>query len=105
MQHPSRRNFISASLGAITAFTLRPTLAATPGIRYGYAAMTWGKAEKQAIDEIAATGYEGIQLRQDALSEFQPAELRETLQQHKLTFVALSGGEVSIDPATQADQI
>jgi inosose dehydratase len=67
--------------------------------------MTWGKAEKQAIDDISACGYVGIQFRIDAVTEFQPSELRELLHEHKLTFVALSSGEVSIDPATQADQI
>ena len=54
--------------------------------------MTWGKAERQAIDDISAVGFEGIQFRNDAVREFQPAELRDLLQQHKLTFVALSSG-------------
>ncbi len=67
--------------------------------------MTWGKAERQAIDDIAAVGFQGVQFRLDALKEFQPAELRDLLQQHKLTFVALSSGEVSIDPAVESDQI
>jgi inosose dehydratase len=67
--------------------------------------MTWGKEERQAIEDISAAGFEGIQFRIDAVTEFQPTELRELLQQHKLTFVALSSGEVSIDPAVEADQI
>ena len=32
-------------------------------IRYGYAAITWGNNYMRAIDEIAAVGYRGIQLR------------------------------------------
>jgi inosose dehydratase len=67
--------------------------------------MTWGKEERQAIEDIAALGYRGIQFRIDAVTEFQPAELRDLLQQHKLTFVALSSGDVLIDPAVEADQI
>ncbi len=67
-------------------------------IRFGYAAITWGKEERQAIDDIATAGYQGIQLRADALTEFKPEELRDLLAQHKLTFVALSSGDVTIDP-------
>ena len=32
-------------------------------IRIGYAAITWGGNDRQAIDDIAAVGYKGIQLR------------------------------------------
>ena len=74
-------------------------------IRYGYAAITWGKAERQAIDDISAAGYEGIQFRIEATTEFQPSQLRDLLAQHKLKFVALSSGEVVIDPAKESDQI
>jgi len=107
--HSSRRQFItgwSAALAATIpgrkAFAL---FDAPAGIRYGYTAMTWGKEERQAVDDISALGYEGIQFRIEATTEFQPAELRDLLQQHKLTFVALSSGDVSIDPSTGADQI
>ncbi len=95
-------------LGAIAAFRPAAALASAdgaPGIRFGYAAMTWGKEERQAIDDISATGFAGIQFRIDATTEFKPAELRTLLQRHQLNFVALSSGEVSIDPATEADTI
>jgi len=75
------------------------------GIRYGYAAITWGKAEKQAIDDISSSGYAGIQFRAEALTEFQPAQLRDLLQTKKQTFVALSSGDVSLDNPDQAAQI
>ncbi len=67
--------------------------------------MTWGKAERQAIDDISAIGYKGIQFRIEATTEFQPSELRDLLQQHNLTFVALSSGDLSIDSAAEASQI
>ena len=98
----SRREFL-ASVGAIatsTAFGNSPT-----GIRFGYAAMTWSKEEHQAIEDISATGYQGIQFRIEATTEFKPDELRTILQQHHLTFVALSSGDVTIDPGTEADVI
>src|SRR5947199_6203485 len=104
----SRRECIASLRTAAASFTLPGRLSASqakhPGIRFGYTAMTWGKAERQAIDDISAVGFEGIQFRNDALKEFQPAELRELLQQHKLTFVALSSGDVSIEPALERDQ-
>jgi inosose dehydratase len=111
MESPtSRREFVSvlAGMAAGAALPLRPAFAAsggTPGIQYGYAAMTWGKEEKQAIADISAVGFKGVQFRLEAVTEFQPAQLKEILQQRKLTFVALSSGQISIDPATEAEQI
>lgn len=74
-------------------------------MKFGYTAMTWGKEERQAIDDIASLGFPGIQFRADAVTEFKPADLRDILQQHHLTMVALSSGEVDIDPAVEKDQI
>ena len=71
-------------------------------MRFGYAAITWGNQEREAIDDIAATGFEGIQLRANAVADFKPAELKDLLAQHKLTFVALSSGDVTLDkPAAE----
>jgi inosose dehydratase len=99
----SRRKFLAGVGGAVAAAIPRGKALASAGgptgIRFGYAAMTWGKEERQAIGDISATGFEGIQFRIDATTEFRPDELRTILQQHKLTFVALSSGEVSIDAA------
>ena len=107
----SRRDFITTVGSAIAGVSVTASTAFTmpdppKGIRYGYAAITWGKEERQAIDDIAAVGYKGIQFRANALTDFKPAGLREILAQKKLTFVALSSGEVSIDdPATEPRQI
>jgi inosose dehydratase len=107
MPHPTRRTFLARAVAGTAAanFSRAGMAAANPGIRFGYAAMTWGKEERQAIDDISAVGYEGIQFRMDAVTDFKPGELRGILAQHRLTFVALSSGEVDIDPATQADTI
>jgi inosose dehydratase len=96
--HVSRRTFV-AGLGAMAAASALPAFAVPKGsaLRYGYTAMTWGSAERQAIDDISALGFSGIQFRLDALTEFKPAELKELLAQRKLSFVALSSGEVSLD--------
>ena len=118
MQRISRREFIS-SVGALAttaglATLLQPlaggveaiTQTASPGaIRVGYAAITWGSDGRKAIEDISAVGYHGIQLRADAIKQFQPAELKDLLQQRGLTFVALSSGDIHIDPAQEADDM
>ncbi|HTD21155.1 MAG TPA: sugar phosphate isomerase/epimerase [Terriglobales bacterium] len=107
----SRREFIG-SLGIAAAATVASSIpaykaisAAPPDIRIGYAAITWGDKERQAIDDISSLGYRGIQLRANAIRDFQSAELRDLLQQHQLTMVALSSGEVHVDPALEAQDI
>jgi len=101
----SRREFVGG-LGAVAAVSAFPALAAAEwrDIRFGYTAMTWGDAERQAVDDISAVGFPGIQFRANAVTDFKPAELKELLATHKLTFVALSSGEVSLD-AKPEDQI
>ncbi len=105
---PSRRNFL-ARASAVAAVAAMPRVAAfavgAPGIQFGYAAITWGKEERQSIDDISSAGYAGIQLRGEVLTDFQPAQLRALLEQHKLTFIALSSGEAAIDPAIRAETI
>jgi hypothetical protein len=56
-----------------------------------------GNEERQAINDISAVGFPGIQFRANAVKDFKPAELKDLLAQHKLTFVALSSGDVSLD--------
>jgi inosose dehydratase len=121
-----RRDFLigSAAAAAVSCLPLKPAQAREllyppvdlsyfntpipPGpseIRYGYAAITWGGNDRQAIDDVSALGYHGIQIRSNAVDEFSSIQaLRDLLQMHNLTFVALSSGGVSIDGA-QADEI
>jgi inosose dehydratase len=97
--HFTRRAFLGG-VGAYAAVTTLPSFAASDpahGIRFGYAAITWGKDEHQAIDDISAAGFPGIQFRANAVTDFKAAELKELLGQHNLTFVALSSGDVSLD--------
>jgi inosose dehydratase len=105
----SRREFLQ-QIGVATASALPLVRSATAAgsaratdIRVGYAAITWGGNDEQAIADISALGFAGIQLRASILTKFgaQPAALRELLAQHRLTFVALSSGNVPIDPAAE----
>ena len=82
----------------------------TPGpaqINLGYAAITWGGADAQAIKEIAEVGFRGIQLRSNLMQEYgdRPKALRDLLAEHKLTFTAFSSGGVRIAPGAEADEI
>jgi inosose dehydratase len=122
----SRRTFI-ASLGAAAAGSLlrideaiayapplyppidlsyfdTPVWPAPADVKFGYAAITWGGRDREAIEDIASIGFPGIQLRSNVLKEFgdRPAALRDLLAKHRLTFVALSSGGVDIDPALEA---
>jgi len=102
----TRRTFL-AGLGAATAVATLPSFAAagrTSNIRFGYAAITWGNEERQAIGDISAVGFPGIQFRANAVTDFKPAELKDLLAQHEMTFVALSSGDVSLDQP-EAEQI
>jgi inosose dehydratase len=74
-------------------------------IHYGYAAITWGGNDRQAIDDVAALGFRGIQIRSNAIEEFgSPQLLRDLLAKHNLSFVALSSGGINIDGA-EAEEI
>src|SRR5580700_3599788 len=121
-----RRDFLigSAAAAVVSGLPLRPAQAREllyppvdlsyfdtpipPGpseIRYGYAAITWGGNDRQAIDDISALGYHGIQIRSNAIEEFgKPQPLRELLAKHQLDFVALSSGGIRID-GVEADEI
>lgn len=68
-------------------------------IRFGYAAITWNEHDRLAIEDIAAVGFRGIQLRSNVIKEFDnsPDVLRALLAKHQLTFVALSSGDLNLD--------
>ncbi len=73
----------------------------------GYAAITWGGNDRQAIEDIAAVGYHGIQLRSNILKEFEggAAEVKDVLAKHNLTLVALSSGGVRVEGSDDASEI
>lgn len=108
----SRREFVKRLGGAAIAarFPAGPNLGSSKPagrIRLGYASITWNENDRQAIDDISALGFAGIQLRANVLASIgrDPRTLRTLLADRNLTFVALSSGNVSIDPAAQARTI
>lgn len=84
-----------------------PAVAAATSMRFGYAAITWGSAVTQAIDDIAAVGFRGIQLRLEAFTQFgdRAAALRDLLSRRSLTMAALSSGNLSSDPAKEDQEL
>ena len=116
MSQLSRREFV-LTLGSLAAVSLLPdriggarNLAAAPAaseIRFGYAAITWGGNDVQAIKDVGEVGFRGIQLRSPILKDFgdKPKELASLLKKHKLEFVALSGGGPRNDAYIAAEEI
>ena len=76
-------------------------------IRLGYAAITWDGNDRQAIDDIAALGFRGVQLRQSAVVTWgdRPEELKDLLARRGLALVALSSGVVALDPAANDENL
>lgn len=78
-----------------------------PALRFGYAAITWGGNDAQAIEDISALGFRGIQLRASAFRKWgeRPGELADLLKEKGLTLVAFSSGVVRLDPAVEAEDL
>jgi inosose dehydratase len=103
-----RRDFLASSLSALAgAAAWRPSLRPAARVRFGYAAITWNGNDRQAIDDIAALGFHGIQLRQSTFDTWgdRPAELKDLLARKNLVLVALSSGNVSLDPAAEKETL
>src|SRR5205809_8005766 len=107
MQGSSRRDFVATmGAGALAALGVRVERIASPTIQWGYASITWGGNDRQAIDDIASLGFAGIQLRANVIQQFGAAELRDLLLSRKLALVALSSGSVRLgDPAADQQMI
>jgi len=125
-----RRDFLwgmgaAAAVTAVPSFVCTPLLLAAPlypprdlsyfdtpispapgEIHFGYASITWNGNDRQAIEDIAALGFPGIQLRSNVLKEFSgPTELHDLLEKRRLKMVALSSGGVRFDLAIEVDEI
>jgi len=105
-----RRDFVKAAAAGLAAgaagrgaeaFALERR---SQAIRFGYAAITWNGNDRQAIEDVSALGFPGIQLRANVLAEFgdKPEALKELLRAHDLKMVALSSGGVSV--TTRAEE-
>jgi inosose dehydratase len=105
--HIDRRTFLAALGVGISSLKTGTTCLAASNIRVGYAAITWGGKDEQAIDEVAEVGFKGIQLRASAFDTWgaKPETLRGLLQKRGLTFAVLSSGNLKYDPASTSEQL
>jgi inosose dehydratase len=102
-----REAIVGLGLAGLGVSTGRAFLAAPGDIRFGYAAITWQGKDDQAIEDAAAVGFRGIQLRSNVLEQFadKPAALRDKLTQHHLPMIALSSGNLRQDPAVEKEEL
>jgi len=105
-----RREFLASGLSAgAWVAGWRPPIAWVHAtrIRFGYAAITWGGNDRQAIDDIAALGFRGVQLRLSAFTTWgdRPAELEDLLAERRLSLVALSSGVMPLDPTSEEESL
>ena len=102
-----RREFLVALTGLSAAALLGDRLFAAQDLKFGYAAITWQGKDLDAIRDVSAVGFRGIQLRSPIVKEYgdKPAALREELAKHKLVMVALSSGAVRTDPALEKEEM
>ncbi len=98
-----RRDFVAGVMSLPLVGRVVPRAAP----RFGYAAITWGGEDEAAIDDIAALGFRGIQLRVSAFRRWanDAAGLRARLADRGLDFVAFSSGVLRLDAATFDDDL
>jgi len=109
----NRRDFLR-SLNSMLAVAVVPRLHSVAfttrrafSLRLGYASITWGGKDEQAIDDISSLGFHGIQLRSNAVEQWgdRPEQLRDLLQRKGLVLLCFSSGTVDADPAKQKQYI
>jgi len=117
MSELKRREFLTALAAAPLAFRLKAEttesdsrgfrLQPEHAIKIGYAAITWGGDDPKAIEEVAAAGFKGIQLRASAFDRWgaRPGELKAMLASNQIAFPVLSSGNLNYQPADVAANI
>ena len=95
----TRREFLAITLA--TTLPVSSLFTAKKSYSLGYSAITWGGQDEQAIQEISALGFKGIQLRANSFSKYKdnPSALKAILDSSGLQLCMFSSGNVEIDPA------
>ncbi len=95
----TRREFLAITLA--TTLPISSLFTAKKSYFLGYSAITWGGQDEQAVQEIAALGFKGIQLRANTYAKYKDnvAALKALLDQSGLQLCMFSSGNVEIDPA------
>lgn len=100
----SRRVFLGKSFAAGAASALSLRAEAAYSLQVGYAAITWNGKDDKAIDDLAALGFKGIQLRTSSLEIWgtKPEELRKKLAEKGMALRCFSSGNVDAVPEKEA---
>jgi inosose dehydratase len=109
---PSRRRF----LGGVSAATLAARFDAGSVVsaftddyefKVGYHTAPWGENTEQAIEEISALGFRGIQIQTGDYQKYasRPAEFKSLMAAKNLTVVSISSGGLTIKPDTEKQEI
>jgi len=101
MSDVTRRHFLAALGAAPVLAPLAGLVQPAARFQLGYAAITWGGDDPKAIEDVAAVGFKGIQLRASAFDRWgaTPGELKALLAAHRLAFPVLSSGNLNYQPA------
>jgi inosose dehydratase len=111
MDHLRREFLIGAGATALTTQldvgVFSSAFAAQDELKIGYHAITWGGKTEQAIDEISELGYRGIQIRRPDYEKYanRAGEFKDLMAAKKLTVVAISTGNVTINPEMEKKEI
>jgi inosose dehydratase len=107
----SRREFLvgaGASLAAAQSGISALALGTTDyEFKVGYHAITWGDKTEQAIDEISELGFKGIQIGDGDYRKYanRPSEFKDLMAAKNLAVVALSTGDLTINPGAEKQEI
>ena len=105
----SRRAFLKTSTAAGAAAWAWPTYAADSpyALKLGYAAITWNGKDDQAIDDVAALGFHGIQLRTSSLAIWgdKPDDLKKKLADKGVALLCFSSGSIDAVPEKEAEYL
>jgi len=95
------RNISLATGALLTSSAWAEALLKKGDFKIGYSAITWGGKDEQAIADLSALGYKGIQLRANTYAPYRTkvSELKDALVKHDLKLAMFSSGNVEIDPA------
>jgi inosose dehydratase len=108
MSEISRRNFLYQA-GLLTSASLFSwdSFAKTPNLKLAYSAITWGGKDLDAMKDIAALGFKGVQLRANTYDTYKTkvSELKDQIMSNNLALPMFSSGNVEIDPAKESNTI
>lgn len=109
MLNASRRDFLVVTGAAVFAGNFNVPFFSTnqSDFQVGYHAVTWGDQIEQAIEDLSALGFRGVQIRVDDYRKYanRVGEFKELIAAKKLTLVSLSSDRVTLNPKTEKQEL